>query len=361
MQNIKLPIPVNNVLNLQPLLHKTTHMIRFFFFSLLMFSVAQSFAQVDSLILTNGNIIVGELKEMDKGVLTIETDYSDSDFKIEWEGIKEIYSSTKFLITLSNGTRYNGPLKTSTEGVVIIDDYETGEEEVNLGEIVFLKSVDDGFRSRLYASIDLGFSVTKANNLRQVSMRSKIGYLAERWQADASYNNLYSIQDETDAIRRIDGGLSYKYYLPKDWFVPVDLTFLSNTEQLIDLRLNARLGIGKYIIHTNNAYWGFAVGASYVNEIFSGDASDKNSMEGYFGSELNLYDIGDLSLLTKVVAYPSITESGRWRADFVFDTKYDLPRDFYIKLGFTLNFDNQPVEGAPDSDYVFSTGLGWEW
>ena len=330
-------------------------------FTFLLISTNLLFAQTDSLILMNGNIIVGEFKDMDKGVLAIETDYSDSDFKIEWEGIKEIYSYTKFLITLSNGARYNGPLKTSKEGFVVINDDDTGDEEVELKEIVFLKSVDEGFLSRLYASIDLGFSVTKANNLRQISMRSKIGYLAERWQADASYNNLYSTQDKTDPIRRIDGGFSYRYYLPKDWYFPIDLTFLSNTEQLIDLRLNAKLGIGKYIIHTNNAYWGFAVGTSYVNENFSSDAPDKNSLEGYFGSELNLYDIGDLSLLTKAVAYPSITESGRWRVDFVFDTKYDLPLDFYIKLGFTLNYDNQPVEGATDADYVFSTGLGWEW
>jgi len=330
-------------------------------FTFLLISANLLLAQTDSLILKNGNIIVGEFKDMDKGVLAIETDYSDSDLKIEWEGIKEIYSNTKFLITLSNGARYNGPLKTSKEGFVVINDDGTGDEEVELKEIVFLKSVDEGFLSRLYANIDVGFSFTKANNLRQISMRSKVGYLAERWQADASYNNLYSTQDETDPIRRIDGGLSYKYYLPKDWYLPVDLIFLSNTEQLIDLRLNAKVGIGKYVIHTNNAYWGFAVGASYVNENFSSEDDEKNSMEGYFGSELNLYDIGDLSLLTKVVAYPSITESGRWRADFVFDTKYDLPLDFYIKLGFTLNYDNQPVEGAPDSDYVFSTGLGWEW
>jgi hypothetical protein len=62
--------------------------------------------------------------------------------------------------------------------------------------------------------------------------------------------------------------------------------------------------------------------------------ADKNSLEGYFGSELNLYDIGDLSILTKAVAYPSITESGRWRADFVFDTKYDLPLGFLYQIGF---------------------------
>jgi hypothetical protein len=318
------------------------------------------FSQVDSLVLNNGNIIVGELKSMDRGVLMVETGYSDSDFKIEWEGVSEIYATTTFMITLSNGIRYHGTLASDTSGLIIIDDRDLGGVEVQPEEVVFLRSVDEGFISRLYASIDLGFSVTKANNLRQVSMRSKIGYLSERWQADASYNNLYSTQDETDPIRRIDGGLAYRYYLPKDWYLPIDLTFLSNSEQLIALRMNAKVGLGKYMIHTNNSYWGFAAGASYVNENFSSDAPDKNSLEGYFGSELNLYDIGDLSLLTKAVAYPSFTESGRWRADFVFDTKYDLPYDFYIKIGFTINYDSQPVEGATDADYVLSTGIGWE-
>lgn len=31
--------------------------------------------------------MTGEIKSMNKGVLVIETDYSDSDFKIEWEKI----------------------------------------------------------------------------------------------------------------------------------------------------------------------------------------------------------------------------------------------------------------------------------
>ena len=74
-----------------------------------------------------------------------------------------------------------------------------------------------------------------------------------------------------------------------------------------------------------------------------------------------MFDIGDLSLLTKAMAYPSITEAGRWRADFNFDMNYDLPLDFYIKLGFSLNYDNRPVEGASETDYVLHTGFGWEW
>jgi hypothetical protein len=45
----------------------------------------------------------------------------------------------------------------------------------------------------------------------------------------------------------------------------------------------------------------------------------------------------------------------------MFYAKYDLPLDFYIKLGYTLKFDNQPAPGSEKADYVFHTGFGWEW
>ncbi|MCD4731861.1 MAG: hypothetical protein K8R74_14740, partial [Bacteroidales bacterium] len=56
-------------------------------------------AQTDSLVFYNGNYLVGEVKTMNRGVITVETDYSDADFKIEWGKIKEIYTVTYFLIT----------------------------------------------------------------------------------------------------------------------------------------------------------------------------------------------------------------------------------------------------------------------
>ena len=48
-----------------------------------------AFAQQDSLIIDSSTTIVGEIKLLEKGVITIETDYSDSDFKIELEKIKK--------------------------------------------------------------------------------------------------------------------------------------------------------------------------------------------------------------------------------------------------------------------------------
>src|SRR4030095_16640372 len=80
----------------------------------------QTKAQHDSLLLKNGNTIVGEIKSMDKGVLFIETPYSKNDFSIEWSGIKEVYTTTTFLITLKDGRRFDGPLQSAPGGEKMI-------------------------------------------------------------------------------------------------------------------------------------------------------------------------------------------------------------------------------------------------
>lgn len=350
----------------------------FLVFLIGMSSIFSSIAQTDSLILKNKDVLVGEIKSMDRGVLTIETDYSDSDFKISWDGIEQILSQTKYLITLSNGKRYNGTIRSIDDKTIEIDTYDPdnlislrkkrdrgtedlsgGKAEVPIGEIVYLNALDEGFWSRLSANIDLGWSLTRANNLRQFNVRSGVGYLADRWKLNASFNSLRSTQDEVDDVERTDADITFNYFLPKDWFLLYNITFLSNTEQLIRLRTGNKIGIGKYVIHNNKTYFGFQTGVNLNNEHYFDDTPSRNTGEAFIGSELNMYDIGDLSLYSQVVAYPSISESGRFRTDFRLDVKYEFFSDFYVKLGTTINYDNRPIEGATTLDYIFQTTVGW--
>ena len=39
-----------------------------------------------------------------------------NDFSIEWSGVREIYSTTRFLITLKDGRRINGNFKSTGAG-----------------------------------------------------------------------------------------------------------------------------------------------------------------------------------------------------------------------------------------------------
>ncbi len=316
-------------------------------------------AQKDTLILTNNDVIIGEVKDMDRGVVTVSTDYSKDDFRVKWGGIKKISTNSSYIITLKNGDRLHGNIKTADSAAVNIHTIAGINKLVKYQELVFLKPIKTSFKDRLNAAVDFGFSLTKAQNLKQITLRSTVGYLAENWSLNATYNTLFSNQDHTDQIRRTDGGLSYKYLLPKDWYLPASVTFLSNSEQQLDLRLLESVGVGKYLLHSNQSYWGVASGITHNDEkYFNIDA--RKSWEAYLGTELNLYDIGKLNLLTKMAAYPSLTQSGRWRYDFNFDAKYDLPLNLYIKFGITYNYDNQPVAGASNTDYVMQTGIGWK-
>lgn len=338
--------------------------IVYIFTLLISFSVSQNvLAQTDSLIFKTGTYMVGEAKSMDRNVLTFKTKYSDSDFKIEWNGVAEIYTDTYFLITLTDGSRYNGTLKSIEAGKIVIITGDGQEVETLHDDIVFLDDKDQGFWSQLYFSVDIGFDMTKANNLSTFTTRSTLGFISERWNIDSHFNTLYSSQDAVEDIKRTDGGIGYKFFLPRDWYPLISFDFLSNTEQKLDLRTSWKVGMGKYVLHTNSAYWGFSLGANNNNENFSDETPDRNSWEGFLGTELNLFNIGDLNLSTKLIAYPSFTESGRMRTDFNFDVKYEMPfdDDFYIKIGTTVNYDNRPIEGASEMDYVFHTGVGWQW
>lgn len=331
-------------------------------FILLILSTENLLAISDSLVVSNGDVLVGEIKSMERGVLVMETDYSDSDFKIEWNNVIEFHSKRNFIVTLSEGQRYYGKIKSdpSNSGKVVITEADI-EHQANLIDIVYLDAVKKDVLSRLSASIDLGFSYTKANNLRQISTRTYLGYLNEDWSTDVTFDAVRSAQDNVDETKRTDASVGFRYFLPADWFLYASLNLLQNDEQKLKLRTSPSTGIGNYFIRSNSLYFGGALGAAWTNEEFNDSAqTHRSSAEGVVGIELNLFNMGDLSLLTNLTVYPSLTESGRVRADFKFDIKYDLPLEFYIRFGYTLNYDNKPVEGAAESDYVLQTSFGWE-
>lgn len=320
-------------------------------------------AQTDSLELNNSNTLIGELKSMNQGVAVMETDYSDSDFKIDWGEIKRVKTETEYLITTSRGDRYNGSLSGNVKDSIYILHQNDTLDSVKRDDIVFLREVKNTFLSKLSASLAVGYNFTKADNLSQFSIRSTFGYRAKRWSLNAHYNDIRSSQDDSKTVKRLDAALGYQFYLKKNWYTVTQVSWLSNTEQNIELRTLGKIGIGKYIVQTNSVYWGLQAGVTYNNESFNSQMTEntsQNSAEGFIGSELNLYDVGDVSLVTGAAVYPSFTESGRWRLDYKIDVKYDLPLDFFINLGFTLNYDNQPVEQSSKTDYVIQTTFGWE-
>lgn len=334
----------------------------YFLVAIMIFSFTKVLAQADTLTMVNGEVVIGEIKKMERGVVTIETAYSDSDFTIEWDKVAKIRSQLGYLVTVSDGRRFNATLNSSEVPNKV--EFDNGEKKVlvNIEEIVEFKPINDTFWDKVSANIDLGYNITKANNLVQFNTRAYLGYLTKRWEASGSYNTVFSSQDSIADTKRMDANLKFNVFLPKDWFVFISNDFLQNDEQNLKLRSTTKLATGNYVIHSNSLYFALMGGVALNAETFTEVTSpDKQTGEAFAGLEFNMFNTGDLSLLTNAFVYPNLTDQGRVRVDFKFDLKYDLPLDFYIKAGTTVNYDNQPVAGAQELDYVIQTGFGWEW
>lgn len=332
------------------------------FFMLLFFFGATAFAQNDTIILKNGDRLIGEIKTMKKGVLAIETDYSDSDFKVEWSNISLVKSTRHFLVRLEDGTRLNSNFENDPENPAkIIMAADDTKIEVSVKDIVFIQALKDKFFSRFNTSLSLGYNYTKSSSLEQITIKSNITYNSTYWRFTNDFNLVFNSQEETTDIQHIDGSLGGSYYLKNNWFVGLSVDILSNEEQKLDLRTTTKPGAGKYFFYTGRMYLSSAAGLAWNNEKFNDTLNtNRNSLETFIYLELNLYDIGDLSFLTNLTAYPSLTESQRIRTGFSMDLKYDLPYHFFIKASFTHNFDNKPVAGASKADYIIQTTFGWE-
>ncbi|HZK09222.1 MAG TPA: DUF481 domain-containing protein [Bacteroidales bacterium] len=334
-------------------------LITFFF---LIITTQQVFAAADSLVMQNGETLLGKIKSLDRNVLVFSTGYSSSDFKIKWQKVTEIYSDKMFLVTDASGQRYYGSINTDSlsHDQVLLG---SGSESVliPIEKVVYIRPIKKDFRSRFDASLSVGFNLAKANDLQQFTIRSNFGYDAERWNYKTSFNMVRSSQEDANNVRRTDATLGVQYFLPKDWFVLASSDFLQNDEQNLKLRITASGGVGKYLIHTNRTTFTLAAGVAWNNETYTeADLGTRNSAEGYSAVDLNMFNIGDLSIQSSLSVFPGITEQGRVRGDFKFDVKYNLPLDFFIKAGTTFNYDNRPVAGASETDYVVQATFGWE-
>jgi len=186
-------------------------------------------------------------------------------------------------------------------------------------------------------------------------------YNSEFWLSEGFVNTMNSNQDQSDRIRRTEANLKLIRILARKLYLIGELPFLSNTEQALDARITPSVGIGKYIVSTNKLYLGLSTGLTWNNETYTDSSLDKNSTELFLSLGLNLFDFEDIDLDTDIKFYPSLTEKGRLRTDYNFNFKYDLPLDFYIKLGFSLNYDNKPAITGNQVDYVFTSGFGWKF
>lgn len=319
-----------------------------------------AFAQKDTITFKNKDVIVGELKQMASNIVTLKTAYSDKDFSIEFDKIASLTLEHRYSVALSNGLRVYGYIKTTKENKVIVTQDNNIGMEIEFDQIVSLRKIDEGFWNHFKGSFDFGYVITKENNSQQLNFSGALNYASEKWIHGLQYNQLATRQDDVEDIERTEWSVETKKYLKKKWFLSSNVSFLSNTSQELEGRFTPSIGAGNYLVRNNKLYFLAGAGLTYNIENYTNSDDNKHSTELALMSEYSMFNFKNIELFFSAKGYPSISERGRFRSDFNFKIKYDMPYDFYFKTELQVNHDNQPVALAVKTDYVFSTGIGWE-
>ncbi len=119
---------------------------------------------------------------------------------------------------------------------------------------------------------------------------------------------------------------------------------------------------GRYILQSNKVEWRWAVGLLGNREGYTG-LEATTSAEALLATSFNFFTFGDWEndIGSSLLVYPSLSESGRVRADFDIKYRQDLFGDFYLSFSFYDQYDSRPPEGAAKNDYGTTLALGWDW
>jgi len=324
--------------------------------------VGPAAAQSDILVLNNGDRMTGEIKKLVGGDLHFEPDYAENIFIIDWAAVERIETEETFVVETSAGQRLSGTFQTAADiSANIVVQEEAGETMVEQAEVVALRSYDTSFWGRVGASVSLGASLTKANSTKTGNFVGSLSYATARWDLRSVLDASNTTVGAIDPARRWDWSVDYRRFVGGNYFVSVGSSFFHSDEQQLALRSQLSPGFGLFLKRTNRLHLAVSGGAQWVNESFQDpDLESVNGAEGWAGVEYNAFDIGDLSFLFQLNASPSFSELGRIRLDGVTELKWELPKDLYINLRMTDNFDSRPLNEGPRNDYVFTTGIGWE-
>jgi len=335
--------------------------------------------KTDTVTVRNGDRIVGEITELQRGKLEFSTDAMSTVY-VQWPEVVTVETDKVFEVQLDDGTVYFGSLGSGAPDSVTIttDSRSIG---VPTQSIVSLTRIKPSFWNALDGSVNLGFDFTQQDASTDLNLNGSIRYAA-RMDSDSSgtgmglpvvtgkfnilklvFNVSYSRQDDTNDIQRSSTTLSNLRQLENNWFWMIALAGARNSQLSLDFRATVAAGVGRYFVRTNKLDVGVWLGPAYSRERFTGETAD-NSIPLILAADAEYFTWGalDTNISSQLSVLPILNQWGRWRVNFNLTASREVVSNFYINLGVTEAYDSEPTaDDANKNDFSFNTSFGWSF
>lgn len=321
--------------------------------------------KTDTLYHINGNVLRGEIKKYDMGLLYFKMDGMGT-IKVENMKIKSLRSSKMLRVITKNNKVYYGDIDSSLNIGEIKIGLLDSRDRINISDIVEIYPIKGTFMLRLSGKADFGIDYSKSNSMLRVNGSGNVNYRVKKWASEFSYSSLETVQEISDSVinnSKTDISISTEYLFSPSRRISLTIGMNTNTELGIAMRLYSGLSSKHYLIQNNRNKLFFELGfnANYENSIE--DISTTNP-EGIIGIDYSIfkYNSPEIDLSTHAQVIPNLTFNGRWRLDSGFKLTIEIFYNFFVKLETYYLFDSKPISvGASNNDWGFMTGVGYSF
>ena len=313
----------------------------------------------DRIHLKNGDVVTGNLKELDRGKLRLKTRTMDTVF-INWVDIESIDSDKYLRIEKADGSFNYGNIQHSDldTGLVVEDHGQETELPILAVSTIQPIRVNESFWRRLEGDVSAGIDYTKGSDILLINLSSKLRFREEKYELSFAANWNETSRTEDNDSSRADLNGTYTRFLRDRWFWKGSAGFERNEELGLNLRMLVGGSAGKYLVRTPTLR--FELNAGLAGNLEDRQDGRSQSVEGMIRSSLDIfkYSLPITRLTASVNLFPGITESGRLRANTNINMRNEIMRSVFWNLAFYHTYDNRPPEGSSEDDYGIVTSIG---
>jgi hypothetical protein len=318
--------------------------------------------KVDVVVLQNGSRVIGEVRSMEKGRLTLGTDDMGT-LQIEWGNVAQVTAPEFFEVEEMGGGLLFGSLRPGPgEGVLeVVTDW--GNETVPLRQVARVQLVKAGFWEKFKGSIDLGASYTSASELLQLEFNGDLRYRRPKFQLSSSASAVRTRQPEVEDTKRASFNLGYARLFSQGQRIFTQGTLEQNQELGYDLRASLLGGWGRVLVrNTRNEL--VAGGGLSVNREKPVEGESTTNLEAAAGFDYSnfAYDFPNTDIRITTMGYLGLSQWGRFRLEANANLRREVFSDFYIGLNFYESYDSEPATtGAQKNDWGAGLTLGYSF
>ncbi len=321
-------------------------------------------AREDVVIFDNGDRLTGEVKSLERGRLRFKTEATDT-ISIEWDNVAFLSSVQNIQLETINGQRVLGRITMSEEKGAISLLVNGQTMTFDAADVVLMTPIEEAGLNRLDGDITFGYNFAKASAVEQTTLGLGLDFRTEQRVLGFKANSSISDSSDTESSQRHNATINYKRLLPDRWLYSGFIQGERNDELGIDARFSIGAGFGRIAKQTNHSALVLEGGLMLSRENLADATEGQNeTVEAYAGMTFDWfrYDSPELDLSTSLTVIPSLSESGRVRANADVTLKWEIISDLFWQLSFYDSYDSQPGSAeAEKNDFGVNTSIGYDF